>query len=77
MGSTVSYTDLRENLEKGVCQTQHPRHSTPACQNKPRPQVQRELCSWTAWDHQPNTARKEKASCKPRCAKLAWETSLS
>lgn len=31
MGSTISYTDLRENLEKGVCQAWQPRHSPPAC----------------------------------------------
>lgn len=24
MGSTISYTDLGQNLEKGVCQTRHP-----------------------------------------------------
>lgn len=51
MGSTVSYTDLRENLEKGVCQTWHSRHSPPACQIRPKRQVRREICSWTTWDH--------------------------
>lgn len=47
MSSTVSYADLRKNLETGVHQTWHPRHRTPVCHNKPRPQVQRKLCGWT------------------------------
>lgn len=35
MGSTISYTDLRENLEKGVCQTPQTRYPCQAKQPKP------------------------------------------
>lgn len=74
MGSTISYTDLRENLEKGVCQTWQHRHSPPACQIRPKCQVHREICSWTTWDHH---SPRRKSRLKPWCAELAWETWLS
>lgn len=47
MGSTISYSDLRENLEKGVCQAWQPRHSPPVCQIRLKYQLCREICSWT------------------------------
>lgn len=41
MGSTVSYIDLRENLEKGICQTPQPR--CPCQAKQPQPWVPTEL----------------------------------
>lgn len=74
MGSTVSYTDLRENLEKGVC-----RHGTPDTAPQPAksdPNV-RSAGRSVAGPLGTITPHKGKAVSKPWCAELAWETWLS
>lgn len=65
VGTTISDPDLRENLEKGVCQTQ-----PPACQKEPRPRARRAL-GLGPWDQpsSPQGTRQHKA----RRAELAWE----